>query len=317
MLQPIKKIVVGLSHTHLDAELIDYSNFLAETTEVNHIYFVHIVNLHLPDKVLADFPDLEKEALAERKQEVEELVAKHCYDVKRHVDHSVEIIQASNNLKGLIRAIGKFDADLVVIGRIKDKEKTSVITQRLARRAPCQILILPEGSYKKIDGGMQIKTILVPIDFSEYSYLALDRAIRFARRNKDRHEIEIVCQYVYRLPSGYHLTGKSEDEFADIMCTNAKDGWEEFIEDVDMDGVNIRIVYSRDINDDLTSDIRDLANEIDADIIVIGSKGRSATAALFLGSFAEKLITNTTHFSLLVVRKKKEYDGILDRIKKL
>ncbi|RLD22587.1 MAG: universal stress protein, partial [Bacteroidetes bacterium] len=207
--------------------------------------------------------------------------------------------------------------DLVVIGRIKDKEKSSVITQRLARRAPCQILILPEGAYKRIEGGMQIKTILVPIDFSEYSSLALDRAIRFARRNKDKHEIEIVCQYVYRLPSGYHLTGKSESEFSDIMCTNAKEGWDEFMKDIDASDVNIRIVYSKDINDDLTSDIRDLANEIDADVIIIGSKGRTATAALFLGSFAEKLINNTTHFSLLVVRKKKEYDSILDRIKKL
>ena len=104
MLQPIKKIVVGLSHTHLDAELIDYSNFLAETTEVDHIYFVHVVNLHLPDKILAEFPDLEKEALAERKQEVEDLVEGHCKDTKRLVSHSIEIIQSSNNLKGLLIA---------------------------------------------------------------------------------------------------------------------------------------------------------------------------------------------------------------------
>lgn len=317
MLQPIKKIVVGLSHSLLDEELINYSNFLAETTEVDHIYFVHIVNLHLPEKVLAEFPYLEKEALAERKQEVEDLVAKHCHDGKRIVSHSVEIIQSSNKLKGLLKAIVDFNADLVVIGRIKDKEKSSVVTQRLARRAPCQILIIPEGAYKRIDGGMQIKTVLVPIDFSEYSSLSLDRAIRFARRNKERHEIDIVCQYVYRLPSGYHLTGKSESEFSDIMCANAKEGWDEFIEEVDTEGINIRIVYSEDINDDLTSDIRDLAIEIDADVIIIGSKGRTATAALFLGSFAEKLINNSTNFSLLVVRKKKEYDGILDRIKKL
>jgi nucleotide-binding universal stress UspA family protein len=317
MYQPIKKIVIGLSHTYLDAEIIDYSNFLAEVTEVDHIYFVHIINLNLPDKVVAEFPNLEKDALVERKKEVENIVKSHWVATKRVVSHSVEIIQSSNNIKGLLGSISKFDADLVVIGRVKDKRKTSIFTQRLARRSPCQILILPEGAYKRIDGGMKIKNILVPIDFSTYSSIALDRAIRFARRNKDKHEIEIVCQYVYRLPSGYHLSGKSEDEFAKIMCTNAKEGWEEFIQDIDIEDVNIRIVFSRDINNDLTSDIRDLAIEIDADIIVIGSKGRSGTAALFLGSFAEKLITNTTNFSLLVVRKKKEYDGILDRIKKL
>ena len=95
-----------------------------------------------------------------------------------------------------------------------------------------------------------------------------------------------------------------------------KFGIKHIIEDINTDGVNVRVVYSKDYNDDLTSDIRDLAIEIDADGIIIGSKGRTATAALFLGSFAEKLINNTTNFSLMVVRKKKEYDSILDRLKK-
>ena len=316
MVQPIKKIIVGLSHSHLDVELIEYSNFLAETTEVEHIYFVHVIKIHLPEKVLEEFPDLEKDAIAERKSEVEAMVKEHCHG-DCDVSYSVEVIQSSNNLKGLLLAIGKFDADLVVIGRIKNKEKNSIITQRLARRSPCQILIVPDGTYNRIGGGYQIKKLLVPIDFSEYSALALERAIRIARRNKNKHEIEIVCQHVYRLPSGYHLTGKSEEEFADIMCKNAKESYEEFIGDINTDGVKLRPVFSKDVDDDLTSDIRDLAREIDADGIIIGSKGRTATAALVLGSFAEKLITNTTHFSLLVVRKKKEYDSILDRLKKL
>ncbi len=316
MVQPIKKVIVGLSHTELDKDLIDYTNFLAATSEVEHIYFVHVVNIQLPAKVLAEFPDLEKEAIAERQQEVEAMVKERCHP-ERSVDYSVEVIQSSNKLKGLLMAIGKYDADLIVIGRVKNKEKTSVVTQRLARRAPCQILIVPEGSYEKIKGGEHIKTILVPIDFSAYSAMALERAIYIARRNKRKHEIEIVCQHVFALPSGYHLSGKTEEEFSEIMCKNAQESYEEFIEDIDTEGVNIRIVYSKDDNDDLTSDIRDLAMEIDADVIVIGSKGRTATAALFLGSFAERLITNTTNFSLLVVRKKKDYDGILDRIKKL
>jgi nucleotide-binding universal stress UspA family protein len=316
MVQEIKKVVVGLSHTHLDAELIEYVNFLAQTTEVEHIYFVHVINLHIPPKILEDFPDLEQAAIAERRGEVEAVVNKHCHK-DCDVDYSVEIIQSSNNLKGLLSAIGDFDADLVVIGRIANKEKNSIITQRLARRAPCQLLIVPEGINERIKGGRQIKTLLVPIDFSDYSAMAVERALTIARRNKYKHEIEVVCQYVFALPSGYHLSGKTEEEFSKIMCDNAKESYEEFIGEINTEGVKVRPVFSRDINDDLTSDIRDLAMEINADGIIIGSKGRTATAALFLGSFAEKLINNTTNFTLLVVRRKREYDGILDRLKKL
>jgi nucleotide-binding universal stress UspA family protein len=316
MVEAIKKVVVGLSHSNLDVELIEYINFLAEATEVEHIHFVHIIKLHVPSSILKEFPNLENDAINERRTEVEKLVEEHCHK-ECDVSHSVEVIQSSNNLKGLLQAIGKFDADLVVIGRQANKEKASVITQRLARRAPCQLLIVPEGTVARQDGGTNIKTLLVPIDFSEYSSLAVERALAIARRNKEKHEIEVVLQYVFALPSGYHLSGKTEKEFSDLMCTNAKESYADFIHDIDTEGVKVRTVYSQDTNDDLTSDIRDLAVEIDADGIIIGSKGRTATAALFLGSFAEKLITNTTNFSLLVVRKKKDYDSILDRIKKL
>ncbi len=316
MLQKIKRAIVGLSHSDLDRDLINYVNFLAHSTELEHIFYVHIVNLDIPPKVLKDFPDLEKAAIEERRKEIENVVDKYL-NKENPINYSIEIIQSSNNLRGLLQAIGDFDADLVMIGRIANKEKTSVITQRLARRAPCQILIIPEGISERIQGGKTMSTLLVPIDFSEYSKLALERAVEIARRNKDLHEVEVVCQYVYRLPSGYHLSGKSEEEFSEIMCKNAKEDYEEFLRDIDLSDVKLRMVYSKDINDDLTSDIRDLAVEIDADGVIIGSKGRTATAALFLGSFAEKLITNNTNFSLMVVRKKKEYDGILDRIKKL
>ncbi len=316
MVQQIKTAIVGLSHTKLDIELIEYVNFLVNTTELEEIYFVHIINLHIPTKILADFPNLEKDAIAERKVEVEKVVHDICHEGGK-IAYSVEVIQSSNILKGLLSAIGKFDADMVIIGRLANKNKESVITQRLARRAPCQILIVPEGINKRIEGGVHLKTLLVPIDFSEYSALALERALVIARRNKHKHEIEIVCQYVYALPSGYHLTGKTEEEFSNIMCENAKESYQEFIADINTEGVSVRPVYSKDLNDDLTSDIRDLAAEIEADGIIIGSKGRTATAALFLGSFAEKLINNTTNFSLLVVRKKKDYEGILDLLKKL
>jgi nucleotide-binding universal stress UspA family protein len=316
MVPQIKTTIVGLSNTKLDDELIQYVNFLIDTSELERIYFVHVINLHIPEKILSSFPDLERGAIAERKAEIEATVSAH-FDTGSGIDYSVEVVQSSNTLKGLIMSIGNYDADLIVIGRTANKDRDSVITQRLARRAPSQILIVPEGMIRRIGGGADIKTLLVPIDFSDYSAMALERALAIARGNRHKHEIEVVCQYVFALPSGYHLSGKSEDEFADIMCTNAKESYADFIADIDTSGVKVRPVFSRDRNDDLTSDIRDLALEIGADGIIIGSKGRTATAALFLGSFAEKLINNTTNFSLFVVRRKKEYDGILDRLKKL
>ncbi|MEN8250851.1 MAG: universal stress protein [Bacteroidota bacterium] len=316
MVQEINKVVVGLSHTKLDVELIEYMNFISQTFKIREIHFVHVLNIHIPEKVLEEFPNLEKDAIEERKAEVEEMVKEHCHE-ECDVVHKVSVIQSSNKLKGLLEAIDKFNADLIIIGRAAHKEKASVIIQRLARRAPCQLMIIPEGTVKRVTKYNKVKTILVPIDFSEYSAIALERAVSMARNSKNKYEVKIVCQYVYALPSGYHLSGKTEDEFAEIMCNNAQESYEEFLEDINTDGITLCVEFSRDDREDLTANIREMAIKLDADILIIGSKGRTATAALFLGSFAEKLITDNTHFRLLVVRKKHEYDGILDRIKKL
>jgi len=165
--QDIKRIVVGLSHTYLDAEVIHYMNFIAHTTQVEHIYYVHIIDVRLPENVLKQFPDLEQAALEDRRKEIEAVVEKHLDKALVTCDYSIEIEQSSNSLKGLSRVVGKFDADLIVIGRVANKDKNSIITQRLARRAPCQLLIVPEGQAARIAEGKKLSTILVPIDFSD------------------------------------------------------------------------------------------------------------------------------------------------------
>jgi len=314
-MQRIKKVLIGLNNTPLDQELIEYAGLMVNVTGAEELFFVHSLDFHLPHQIKREFPQLEEEALSERKEELTKLVEQHFHP-DREIKFSVEVRKSSNVLKGFIHIIGERNIDLVIIGRKANKSKSGVFIQRLARRAPSQLLIVPEGTIIKIQKGSPITKLLVPVDFSEYSVLALERAIRIARLNK-KDKVEIVCQHVYTVPSGYHYTGKTHEEFADVMKQNAIAEYKTFIEPIDTKGINISLVVSEDINEDKTTDIRDLAKEINADGIVIGSKGHTATAALFLGSVAEKLIRNTTQFTLLVVRKKGDYESIIDHLKKL
>jgi nucleotide-binding universal stress UspA family protein len=52
-------------------------------------------------------------------------------------------------------------------------------------------------------------------------------------------------------------------------------------------------------------------------VIIIGAKGRTAAAALFLGSFAEKMIQAELKYPLLVARPKGKIAGLMDLIKGL
>lgn len=315
-MQPIKKVLVGLKNTALDVELVEYVSRLIDLSEATEVHFLHTVKFHLPDEINKSFPKLKATALDDRKKSIEDVVNNH-FKPTREVSITVEVKASENNLKGVIKAVEEKDIDLVIIGRIANKKKTSVFTQRLARRASAQLLIVPEGTIKRIQSDDILHKFLVPTDFSEYAGLALERAIMMGARNNKNNDVEIVCQHVYSVPSGYHYTGKTKKEFAKIMEKNAEDTFKSWIKKFDNKGVKITSVFSEDTNDDKTADIQDLAHKMNADCIVIGSRGKTSTAALFMGNLAEKLVKTADIFTLMVVRKKGDYQGILDHIKKL
>jgi len=312
-MEPIKKILVGLDMTEMDNSLLEYTNFLVKSTEAEEIHFMNVIKeFHLPAQVLKDFPDLEKKALTERKQKLEQSVNEK-FDPDHEVNIYIDNISSSSALKSFLKKIASADIDLVLLGRKSLEKGSGVLIQRLARRATCHLLIVPENSVYRIKGSNETKKLLVPTDFSMHSKNALERAIIIAAETA----IEIFCQYVYSVPSGYHYSGKSKEEFAQIMHENAEVDYEYFIQSIDTKGVKITPVFSENIDEDITSEIGKQAKSIDADGIVFSSKGRTATAALFLGSIAEKLIKNELDFPLLVVRTKGEHVGLLDIIKKM
>lgn len=312
-MQPIRKILVALDHSSLDSELVDYAQFFVSISEVTDVHFMHEVKINLSASMKKEFPDLEKETKAQRKREIEDVIKSH-FKPKREVNSKFTITNESNSIKPIIRAIKAESIDMIMVGSKDPKHGGGTFTHRLARRSPCHVLTVPIGSSTHLKRTNKVKKFLVPIDFSEYSKQALERAILIASRVKD--PVEVICQNVYTVPSGYHYSGKSRDEFAEIMKKFAIENFGNFIKDIDTKGVKLKPVYSDDINEDKTSDIRDLAKKENVDGIIMGSRGKTA-AALLLGSIAEKLIRNEKHFPILVVRKKGDFEGFIDRIRKL
>ena len=312
-MQPIRKILVALDHSSLDSELVDYAQFFVSISEVTDVHFMHEVQFNVSSQMKKEFPNLEKETIEQRKKEIAEVISDH-FKPKREVKTKFTVTNEANSIKPLLRAIRAGEIDMVMVGSKDPKHGGGTFTHRLARRSPCHVLTVPIGSSSHLKRTNKIKKFLVPIDFSDYSKQALERAIMIASRVKD--PIEIICQNVYTVPSGYHYSGKSRDEFAEIMKKYAVENFESFVKEIDTKGVILKPIYSDDINEDKTSDIRDLAKKENVDGIIMGSRGKTA-AALLLGSIAEKLVRNEKHFPILVVRKKGDFEGFIDRIRKL
>ena len=292
----------------MDQQLIKFTSYLAQAVEIEEIHFVKVAkNLDLPDNIKKEFPGIVENALLDRKQKLDKQVSEY-WDLNLDIKYTTNVIQGDSPSKTLVDLVEKHNIDLVVAGWKSPEKGSGIIPQRLARRAPTSLFIVPENMEPKV------KRIMVPIDFSDDAESAVEEAITIARGSKE--EIEIICQNVYTVPQGYHYSGKTKEEFAELMKKNAAKDYKAFIRKIDTKGVNIRPVYSEDINDDKVTDIRDLADDVKPDLMILGAKCRSRTTALFIGNIAEKVIQDMgKDYPMLIVRPKNEKAGIIDFIR--
>lgn len=301
----IKNVLIGLDGSKMDADLLQYASYLVSISDVEKVVFVNFIkNLQVPSEVLKEFPDLVEKAVDERKDKLKKQV-KECFDLSQGLEYKY-VVEESSVLKGYLRLASDYDIDLIIIGRKIHLKGSGVLAQRLARRAACSLLIVPEGT------NSEIRRIMVPMDYSEYAKKALERGVCLAERVSPAAEV-ISCN-VYEVPVGYHYTGKSFDEFAEIMKKNARKDFEKVLQEIPTNEIKVRDVYSLNDNDDPIDNLYYEGKKVKADLMVIGAKGRTATTAMFLGSVAERLIVLDKEFPLMVVRPKGKNAGILDML---
>ncbi|MCH6198893.1 universal stress protein [Aquiflexum sp. LQ15W] len=301
----IKKLIVCLDQSDLDDTLVRFASFVSRVNETKKIYFANVIrNLQIPKEVLVEFPNLIDNMVEERKRQMKEVVDRN-FGKRDDIEFSY-VVKEGQLSKKILKLAHEKSADMIIIGRKVSLPGTGVISQRLARRASCSLLIIPEKAEPKMD------KLLVPSDFSDYSKDALEEAVLIVEKYGGK--AEIICQNVFTVPSGYHFTGKSYEEFTSIMLMHAEINFKKFIRNIDTKNIKITPIYTQDDDDDPVEEIIAKAKEISADGIIIGAKGRTAATALFIGSMAERLIQLNETFPLLVTRPKGKNAGILDYI---
>ena len=124
----------------------------------------------------------------------------------------------------------------------------------------------------------------------------------------------IDCVNVFKLPIGYYKTGKTEEQFTEIVRKNAKIAYQKFIQNIDTKGVQINDMYA--FSSDTIEGLEHIVSENPYDLIVLGAQGRSAGAAILLGSVTEQLIWSAT-IPVLAAKQKGAGMRLLDAILKL
>ncbi len=303
-----ERILVLMDTSSADPALLKFLRFIVEAHDTQEVHvFNSISQMNIPDEVLKDFPEIKEKAVEERIQlltdKVNELLPEEVAAICQvHVKQGAPA-------KEILKFVDKNNIALIMMGRLKNFAGGGVLSNRLARRAACNLFIIPE------DSTVNVNLLHVPCDFSPHSKIAMEEAIRIARHHDG--ETTIICQNVYTVPGGYHYSGKTYEEFAEVMKANAEKDFKRFMADIDAEGVNIEVVYSLDTNDNPVTDIVDFANYHRPGAIIIGVKGRSSATALFIGSRAEHLIQQNSQIPMMVVRPKGKNAGIMDLLKEI
>lgn len=139
---------------------------------------------------------------------------------------------------------------------------------------------------------LQRKRVLVPIDFSEESFAALKPAREFVKAPSQLYILHVLA-YLHAAEPGI-VWSTINDE---TRKKHVQEALHERLKDSEYQEAHIGILIG-----DPSSKIIDYAKEIDADLIVIPSHGRTGLSRFFLGSVAERVI-RFAHCPVVVLRK--------------
>lgn len=305
----VNSIMVGLDFSSADASVLAYTEFLSKAYNPKTTYLVNIItDLDIPDEVLAKYPELGQGV----KDSTIEKIKKELIEFAPRLPQTQVTfdVEKGHLLNEFLEYVDEHKIDLVIAGRKKDIDISELMPGKLSRKVRSNILLVPN------DVKPQINNILVTIDFSDNSALAFENALELAKVTK----ASIKGFHLYSVPTGYYTTGKSYQEFAEIMKGHAEAKYKKFISGFDTSGIEIEMnfVCQEEGNEKPFSDlVYNNAKEVKADLIVIGARGRTETAAVFLGSSTEELIIRNTNIPLLVVKDKDKEFGFWEAFKKL
>lgn len=299
------RIMVCLDRSDADMALIKAAKVLASNNDGPVIYFFHVLkSLEVPNEIYENYPNLapiDESIEANIQADIDGVFGD--FEVTTHID-----IREGNPTEKILKWINEKDIDLLLMAKKPLQEGSGHHKDKIVNSAHCSVLIIPKSYDFKVP-----KNILISTDFSDASFNAFERAMMFAKR----YGSSITAFHSYEVPTGYHTTGKTYEEFAEIMFRNAEEHFADFIAKADIGDVEVNALYELDEKGHPHKLIGEAVKRNLFDLIIIGSKGRTNFSSVLLGSVAAKLIKDEIQVPVLIVKNKAKNMDLLNAILQL
>ncbi len=310
-----ENILICVDHTSCDKALIDYTEHIINYFAPKKIEFLHVDTsgfyIEQIKKELAFF-ELEndwevgltkqaRERAETFEKDLESLNALKKNDIIRY-----SVINAEHSvMDAVLRFAEENNTDLILLGKKKKEDGFGVIARKIARKSNCSVLFVPCDA-----GATEPKRYLIPYDFSHYA----DEALKvFNQIREEKWDITANCFHAYEImPLNYSMPVT----FKELKDTFKNRNQELF--DKKLNELNINpesITYEFCVQDyKVAKHIKDEFMDTKYDIMLIGSKGRSAANSMLLGSVTESLLEEDLDIPVLVVKKKGQQQSLIDAL---
>jgi nucleotide-binding universal stress UspA family protein len=280
-MQIFRCLTVCLSRTSADAGTIRYAAMICRIAAIREVRLVHV----LPQGRNGEAAQAE----AELRAAVENEFARHAAALQIAVLSGPLVDQ-------LLAYVAAQQVDLVMVGHGTGHSGRRALARRLAMKAPCSVWMVPEGAPPAI------RHILTPIDLSDHSADTLKVAVSLARAGG----AACTALHVY-----FNEAVATYEEYDQVLRGQERQSYDKFIAGIDTAGVIVRPIFDESAN--VAHAIGRVAEREAADLVVMGTRGRSRSAAILLGSVTEETIIDT-RLPLLAVKHFGARMGVLQAL---
>jgi sulfate permease, SulP family len=203
----------------------------------------------------------------------------------------------------VLHDVAEWGSDLLVIGHRKRARGRRSMARRLAMKAPCSLLLVPEGTARPV------RRLMVAVDFSEPSAHAAVVAAALARRGHVGH-----CLVLHvRPPAAAGSAGGESGAASVIARASDEQAFRRFLSPLEAELHGVPVSTQTIESGSITGAIGRAAVADGADVVVVATRGQTRSGTILLGGEAEQLLAESAS-PILVTRPRDDRPGLLEAL---
>lgn len=293
----MKRILICLSLEPFDNHIISYVSRVSQLFDGAQVHLVHVLK-----DTANNFPNSELEEALDHDKDGFDADDLRKYAIKvglKGAETSIAAVLKGSASAEILRYIDIWDIDIAFLGKRNHDHGSGHLASQLASRSPASLWLVPENER------VSLNCVLLATDFSEASGIAYDCMSKLTSQLPQIHELHVIT--AYNVPAGYFKSGLTYDQMSEKMRIITEKGLSNWIDlRPQLEGVQRKTAVVAE-DSSTASAILSVADRIGANLLVLGSRGRSRLAAFLLGSTTDQIIRGDHDYPVFVARNHDEH----------